>query len=363
MTSLKTNRDILELRLHNQLLINPRFKTPAEIVCWMGAMQAQDYPGAKWAISQRSSGLTETDVDQALADGTIIRTHLMRPTWHFVHPNDIRWLLKLTAPRVKAIMASYNRKLGLNGAAFERSNTVLAKALTGGKHLTRAELAKVLKKSGVLRTGDSSQKLGFIVMEAELDAIICSGPRVGKQFTYALFEERVPKTQILNRGEALVELAKRYFTSHGPATIRDFVWWSGLTVADTKSAIEKIEPRLAQETVEGKTYWFSQNAHKDSGASSDYFFPAYDEYFIAYKDRSQLFEPKFNDQVYRDGGQIIFIDNTAVGTWRRTLTKNTVVVTPFFFGKPNQTQRQAFNKLVHDYGKFLNLKAIILDNS
>ena len=224
------------------------------MVQWLGAVQAQDYAAAKWAVGLRLQGATADDIEQAATDGAILRTHVMRPTWHFVSPDDIRWLLALTAPRVHAANAYYYHAQGLDDAIFMRSNAALAKALQGGKHLTRQELVSVLKQVGVV-----TENLGFmlIIMHAELDGIVCSGARRGKQFTYALLDERVPQSRTLEHDEALAEFARRYFTSHGPATLQDFVWWSGLTVADARAALAMVTSQLMHEVVDGQTYWFS----------------------------------------------------------------------------------------------------------
>lgn len=174
------------MRLHNQHLARAKLASPNAVVAWMGAVQSQDYVGAKWAVGQRMQGATDATLDRAFADGTILRTHIMRPTWHFVAPADIRWLLALTAPRVNATNAYYYRKFGLDDAILARSNAVLTSTLRGGAQRTRTELASVLQEAGI---ATDDLRLGLIIMHAELDAVICSGARRGKQFTYALLDE------------------------------------------------------------------------------------------------------------------------------------------------------------------------------
>src|SRR5215204_6450301 len=216
--------DIPAYRLHNQRLSTPNFKTPQAVVQWLGAVQAQDYAGAKWALAQRMTDATDAALDQAFADGSILRTHLLRPTWHFVTPQDIRWMLTLTAPRVHAVSAYMYRQSGLVKAVFKKSNAILEKALQGGKQLTRTELATALDKAGISADGF---RLTYLMMYGELEGLICSGARRGKQFTYALLEERVPSVKTINRVEALAELISRYFATRGPATLADFTMWSG----------------------------------------------------------------------------------------------------------------------------------------
>ena len=181
--------DVARARLHSQRLVGAPLATPEEVVGWLGAVQAQDYAGAKWAVAQRAAGCSDADVEQACRDGRILRTHVLRPTWHFVLPDDMRWMLALTAPRVRAAMAYYDRKLGLDEAVFRRTQALLAKALVGGQARTREELARTLAAAGIEASG---QRLGHIMMRAELDALVVSGPRRGKQFTYALLDERAP---------------------------------------------------------------------------------------------------------------------------------------------------------------------------
>src|SRR6266571_3866 len=236
------NLNIAHRRLHNQHITRRTLETPQALVEWLGAVQAQDFAAAKWALGLRLQGVTDEDIEQAFTDGAILRTHVMRPTWHFVSPADIRWLLALTAPRVNTVNASWYRKLELDDALFLSSNAVLAKALQGGKQLTRPELVSVLQQAGIA-TGDVL-RFTYIMIRAELDGIVCSGARQGKQFTYALLDERAPQARTLDHDEALAEFARRYFTGHGPATLQDFVWWSGLSVADARAGLDMVKSQL-----------------------------------------------------------------------------------------------------------------------
>lgn len=227
--------EIASSRLIAQQIAFADFKEPSAVVAHLGAMQAQEFAMAKWAIGLRSPNLKETDIDIAFDSGQILRTHLLRPTWHFVTPGDIRWLLKLTAPRVNQADAFMYRQCSLDEATFKCSNDIIANSLQGGKHLTREELQTELGKSGIKADGF---RLSYIMMRSELDSIICSGPRRGKQFTYALLEERVLPKKELTPPEALKELTLRYFTSRSPATIADFSYWSGLTIKDAKKGTD-----------------------------------------------------------------------------------------------------------------------------
>jgi len=194
-------------RLQHQRLAQNPLATPAEIVTWLGAVQAQEYAGAKWALGLRLPNATDEVLERAFAEGTILRTHVLRPTWHFVTPADIRWLLDLSAPRVTAANAHMYRQLELDPALFARSHAVMAGALQGGRYLTRAEIGSALARSGIAADG---LRLVYLLMRAELDAVVCSGPRRGNQVTYALLEERATPARRLPREEALAELTQRY---------------------------------------------------------------------------------------------------------------------------------------------------------
>src|SRR5688572_11567454 len=241
-------REIAWRRLANQHLITP-LATPLEVVRTLGAVQSQDYIGGKWGIGQRTSAATDGDIEHELTAGTIVRTHVLRPTWHFVAAEDIRWMLALTAPRVRAILASYDKKLGIDAKVLARTEKSFSKALAKGNHLTRSELRQVV---GQARTGaDGTQHLAHIVMHAELNGLVCNGLRRGKQSTYALLDERLPAVKPLAREDALKELARRYFLTRGPATVHDFSWWSGLTVADARRGLESVQSLLETEEFNG----------------------------------------------------------------------------------------------------------------
>jgi len=345
-------------RLHNQRLSSAGFSTPGEVVSWLGAVQAQEYQDAKWALALRMRRATDAAIERAFASGTILRTHVMRPTWHFVAPADIRWMLALTAPRVQAAIAYYDRQLGLDAAVFKRSNKALADALRGGAQLTRQELRTVLQRTGV--AADGVQRLAHLIMRAELGGVVCSGARRGKQFTYTLLDERVPQTRVLPRDEALAALTRRYFTSHGPAQVKDFVWWSGLTTADARAGLEMVQKHhLTEDVIDGKTYWRSSSMRAITRESRvAYLLPLYDEYLIAYKDRSAALDPARWTQRppnHDPFSSPIVVDGWFVGGWKRTLKKGAVVITLTPFAPLNRTDARAVADAAHRYGAFLGL--------
>jgi len=353
-----TRTEIARLRLRNERLAGAARAAPEEIVGWLGAVQAQDYAGAKWAVGQRAPDLTDADVERALAEGRVLRTHVLRPTWHLVAPADIRWLLALTAPRVKAAMATYDRKLGLDARTYARCTDVIARALAGRKHLTRAELGQSLGRARVAAVG---QRLGHLLMRAELEAVVCSGPRRGKQLTYALLDERVPPSAPRGRDEALAELTRRYFRSHGPALPRDLAWWAGLKLADVQRGIEMARAHLAPETSGALTYWHAPPASSSAArprtpGAHVVLLPNYDELIVAYRDHSVAVDPEEADRLGRYvfyASNVVVLNGRVVGGWRRTQARAAVVVETKLLVPLPAAARAALRAAAARYGRFL----------
>jgi hypothetical protein len=347
--------DLARRRMQSQLLTGSRHTRPEDVVGWLGAVQAQDYGGAKWAVALRTRACTEQDVESALDRGAILRTHVLRPTWHLVLPADIRWMLALTAPRVKQAIAYYLRKLELDDTTLRRSGDVLQSALTGGKHLTRAELGAALERAGI-RIADNL-RLMHILLFAELDAVICSGARRGKQFTYALLAERAPSARRLEREEAMGELAKRYFRSHGPASVHDFAWWSGLTVREAALAVRVATPELTPATIGGKTFWFGGAAPSRARRTVVHLLPNFDEYLVAYQDRDAVIDSSVGG-VRRDmiiANSLVVVDGKVIGTWRRTLAKSAVTIETAVGARLDPPARRSLQAAGARYGDFLGL--------
>ena len=353
--------DVARARLPSQRLVGAPLAAPEEVVGWLGAVQAQDYAGAKWAVAQRAAGCSDADVEQACRDGRILRTHVLRPTWHFVLPDDVRWMLALTAPRVRAAMAYYDRKLGLDEAVFRRTQALLAKALAGGQARTREELARTLAAAGIEASG---QRLGHIMMRAELDALIVSGPRRGKQFTYALLDERAPRGRIrsLGRDEALAALAGRYFASHGPALPGDFAWWSGLTVGDARRGIDAASPRLASVAVDGKTFWFAPGApaaKPRGGRAAVHLLPNYDELLVAYRDHAPSLAPGVAGTLRARpdvvANHVVTVDGRVVGGWRRLEAKGTMTVETTLVARLDSRAQASLRAAAARFQAFLGL--------
>jgi hypothetical protein len=354
-----TSPGFLTARLRNQQLVESKLRRPAKAVSWLGAVQAQDFSGAKWAIGLRAPGCYDGDIEQAFNDGLILRTHILRPTWHFVTPEDIRWMLALSSPRVHAANAYVYRQAGLDAKVLLRTCAMMHRRLEGGQSLTRAELGIVLKRAKVPADG---LKLAYLVMHAELEGVICSGPRRGNQFTYALLDDRAPAGKVLDRDAALCELVKRYFTSHGPATMRDFTWWSGMTVKDSQRGIQLAGKALVEETIDGRTHWSS--SQKDAAAgrpAGTFLLPNYDEYLIAYKDRGAVVDPaRAANIAARTGGAFanhLIVDGRLAGGWSRTLKGNSVLIEVAPYRKLTPSQLRAVANAADSYGEFLGLPA------
>lgn len=332
--------NISKQRIYTQQLAENLYAHPADLVSHMGAMQAQDFAMAKWAVGTRLVAATNQLVEKALDDGLILRTHTLRPTWHIVEASDLKWMHALTSPQVKMAVAPRDKNLGLDDTIFNKCNDIIGNALSNGNHLTRNDISEIIERAGVPM---DSHRIAHVMMRAELDALVCSGKKQGKEQTYALVNERVSRSKILMRDEALAELARRYFISHGPATLADFVWWSGLRIKDARQGLEEVKSQLISEKLNGQEYWFSNSlqipTHDNSQA---YFLAAFDEFVISYKDRSAVLHADWNAHAISSNGifkPIIVLDGQVIGTWKRSLKKDLVLIETKLF-KPLQVEEQ-----------------------
>ena len=349
--------DIAHLRLRHQGINGPKRRSAADVVRWLVAVQAQDFAGAKWSLGLRLRKAKDSQIERAFNEGAILRTHLLRPTWHFVTPADIGWLLALTAPRVHAVNGHMYRRLGLDAGVFRRSHAALARALEDGRYLTRDELRVELQRAGIQTEG--GQRMAYLVSQAELDGIICSGPRRGKQFTYALLEERAPKAKWMDREQALAELSRRYFASRGPATVQNFAKWSGLTVADAGRGLESVKHGLRHEIVDGRVYWLPKaNPGEKEESQTAHLLSIYDEYISGYKDRRAIVSPEHGARLVGLGNAltyIIVVDGQIVGTWKRRLTRDSVVIETHPFRRLTRVEQRAVAEAAERYGTFHDL--------
>jgi hypothetical protein len=347
-----TLSDIAKYRLISQQLADTKIKSAVEMVQWFGAVQGQEYAQTKWGLGLRLPHLSDYDIENELNEGKILRTHLLRPTWHFVSAKDIRWLLKLTSPRVHTANAYMYRQLELDDTIFNRCNDILVTTLQGGNQLTRDDINEKFRKHKIIAKG---HRLSYIMMNAELEGIICSGAKQGNQFTYALLDEIVKHKKSLEKDEALAELTTRYFNSRNPATVKDFSTWSGLTITDCKNGIEMIKPLLKKEVIEQKEYFFNPNISlPNKQADKIYLLPIYDEFIMGYKDRNAIMILG-NNASFRYDCMIIFAGQV-IGTWKRTISKNEIDIESDFFKPLNKHQSKTFDESVNHFGEFMNLK-------
>ena len=329
--------------------------SPGEVASWFGAIQAQDYLAALWALGMRTTGATEQSIEAAIADGSVLRTHIFRGTWQYVSRDDVGWMLDLVGERILRGSASRFRDLELDERTLRRCGELFARALEEGAHLTREEMADVLERG---RLKGMRGRLMHILGHAELSKVIVSGGRRGKQPTFALFTHRAPKPRTLGREEALAELALRYFQSRGPATVRDFSWWTGLPMRDARVAIELAGKALQPTEVGGRSLWLTSEKPVRPRTGTVHLLPAFDEYLVGYSDRCDVLDPRFTRRVNAGGGLLkpaIVIDGQVVGTWQRTIGQGgvTVKVSPFTKLKPDQAERVMGT--AEKYAKFLGL--------
>jgi hypothetical protein len=346
--------DIAKTRLVSQQIARTKYQTAKDIVSWMGAMQAQDLSMAKLAVGIRLPGSTEKTVEAAIARGEIIRTHVMRPTWHFVSADDVHWMLELTAPQIRASLKSRHKQLGLTEAIFSKSNSVIEKALAAEKQLDRKELSTALEK---VKVCTSDNRIAHLLLRAELDRIICSGTAKGRETTYALLDDIIPRAKTSDREATLGQLAKRYFSSHGPATLQDFVWWSGLSVGDARGALEMARSGLVSEVIDSQTYWLSDALVIPADVKNlVYLLPAFDEFIIGYKDRRAALSDEHHKKAVSNNGVFrptIVIDGQVEGLWKRTIKKREFAVEADLFQPLSKMSKKSLEKTMATLGHFL----------
>lgn len=348
--------DIPHMRLQNQHISNPDLNKPIDVVRSLGAVQAQDYLGALWAIGLRMKTSSEADIEKAITDGSIVRSWPMRGTLHFVPAEDLRWMLDLLTPRVIQRSAALYKEVELDKKVFAKCRKTLSAALRNGKQLTRKELYAALETYGIsTRNQRGLHILGHLAQEG----LICFGPRQGKQQTFVLVDEWVPPTKMRTREEALSKLTMNYFTGHGPATLHDFSWWSGLTMTEVKKAIDTLKKHLRQELINGQTYWMSSQQEKAKSPNRIFLLPDYDEYLVAYKDRSAAIDARYVEDIKRFGNGIftsqVVVDGLIAGTWKRTLTKDRVSIKANLFTPLSKSMDKALTTVAREYGKFLDI--------
>ncbi len=349
-----THSELLRRRSTTHHLASPDFKNAGEVVRWFGAVQAQDFFASLWAVGQRMKKAVEADVERAIAERQIVRSYPMRGTLHFTPPEDLRWMLKLMTPRIIAKSARLYRDASLNTAVFRKSAAIFERALQGENQLTREEMYEVLEDNKIqTKNYRGLHILGHLSQEG----LLCFGPRKGKQQTFVLLDEWIPESNNLTREESLAKLTLNYFTGHGPATLQDLVWWSGLTVADIKVGIDMVKSQLSEEKIDDVTYYFSDASVKKT--SKALLLPVYGEYTVAYKERDLLLDEKaakslkqINNLVFTN---TVVIKGAVVGVWRRTIKKEKTLIEINPLIKLSAPQKESIEAAAKKYGNFVGL--------
>ena len=353
-----TSPDVALLRLANQQIAASRCREPVEVVAALGAMQAQDYLGTLWAIGLRLPAATEAEVERAIADRKIIRTWPLRSTLHFVAAADVHWFLELLGPRIISTANFLNERLGLDAAELSRIRKTLVKALQGSQQLTRSEVYTTLERAKISTEGHRGR---HILWRMGVERVTCFGTRRGKQVTFTLLDEWVPPTRKLDRNAALAELVVRYFNGHGPATLDDFVWWSGLKVSDAKAGLAMVLAQLESITVNDRLYWMQPGRPRlDKRTPIVYLLPGFDEYLLGYRDRTAALDP-LHAQKIQPGSNGIFastivVNGKVAGTWRRVLAKKSVKIGTNLFRSLTDGETRGLEEAIRRYCAFLGVE-------
>lgn len=363
--------DITDYRISAQH-INGDLNSSQQVLEYMGAIQAQDYKASLWAIGLRcKEGTTLIDIEKAINERNIVRTWLMRGTLHFAVSKDIHWMMNLFASRLLRTAKMRDQHLGLSDKAIEKTKALFYTALKKEKQLTRKEMYNVLERGGV----PSKNNLGYhMLYRAAWDGLICFGPQSGDEQTFVLMEDHIEERHELPAKQANAELARRYFTSHGPASIKDYVWWSGLTVKDAKNGIEKAGSALREEVIDGKVYYMSKNISKSGNGRTVHLLPAFDEYLVSYADREAMLRnphmqlalnqtPKTgNGSIIHSNGvfvPVIVFDGEVVGTWGRKIVNGKMVITLKQYAKLDKDGIREAKEEADRCGSFFGLETII----
>jgi DNA glycosylase AlkZ-like len=365
-------QDLLDSRLLNQHISSSEHLAPVDLVARLGAIQAQDYQASLWAIGLRCKVGTRSAVEGSVVERGIARTWLMRGTLHFASSSDIGWMLKLFSPRLANIARSRDSHLGLSDEAIEKTKRLFRRALEGGKQLTRTEMYRAMEKGGV----PPSNSLGYhMLYRAAWDGLILFGPHAGKEPTFVLAEEWLRKSAPLDHDEAVAEVAARYFSSHGPATVRDFVWWSGLTVSDARLGIERASTRLGEEVVGDVSYVMPKHSSGQSATHDDvYLLPAFDEYLVGYSNRSVILGSRETREWIRSSKAAVVtsngiflptlvVDGVVAGVWKRANAKGKMVITLSPFRRLSTKQAAEVGERVREYGRFFESEAALMTSA
>jgi hypothetical protein len=350
-------RDIIRIRQLTQQLTAHSFREPDRLLSWFGAIQAQDFNGSKWAMGIRLPGLTDQEAERAISDGQIIRTWGLRGTLHFYARKDIHWVRKLVYPRIRNLQASQFRRMGIDESFLRKSYQVLERTMAGRIPASRSELRQALEKKKI-PSGD--MRLNFVLWKAAIEGLICLGPRRGKEFTYVLLEDWAPSQDLMPRDQSLGELAKRYFCSHGPATVQDFAWWSGLSLSEIDTGLALSGNHLQKKEFGGSCFWMPRNLPgSESSGGSVFLLPCFDEYIIGYRDRSIMLRSEAIHQrvISRNGifNPSILIRGMVAGTWKQHVKQKSLFIDQRFPGGLKKSWKRPLEMAGKQLGAFLCL--------
>lgn len=353
------DRAIARWRQHTQRLVGPPADSVPSLVAGLLAVQAENHAQASWALACRTAGVTRPALAEMFDQGAILRTHVLRPTWHYVHPDDIAWLLELTAPRILPVLRSAQKELGIDDSMLDRAVDVIVASLSGDGHLTRDELGERLRSEGLPAEG---RALGWMATSAELGGLICSGVMDGNGHTYALLEERAPTARRLERDEAVAELALRYFTGHGPATERDLAYWATMTLSDVRAGIASVADRLDSFEHDGRRYWFGDRPPATaSGEPRGHLLQILDEYHHGYQDSRWVLDA---DGVVPRGRAatmgMALVDGQMVADVRRTIRASAVEFQIGFYRALDDAEEATLHAAADRHGRFLGLQPAVM---
>jgi hypothetical protein len=352
------DRALARWRMHTLRLSGQTYSSPPAVVEGLLAVQAENHSQASWAVATRTPGITEGEFGRLFDEGAILRTHVLRPTWHYVRPDDIGWLVELTAPRIRRLMVQLQRQLAMDDAVLDASAETIADALAGGVHLTRDALGARLRDAGLPADG---QRLGVMVANAEMSALVCSGAMQGRHQTYALVDERAPEVRRLDRDEAVAELVLRYFSGHGPATERDLAYWATMTLTDVRAGLAEVASHLDHVEHDGRTYWFAEPP-PDHGSLSPraHLLQTLDEYHNGYQDSRYALDA---DGLVPRGRPaavgMTLVDGQMVGDMRRTVRPDHVDFEIGLFRDLSDDEVDEVDAAADRYGRFLGLDATV----
>jgi hypothetical protein len=351
--------DIARWRLRTQHLVWPYAVSAREVVGSLLAVQAENPGQAAWAVASRTQNPNQAELATLLDDGAVLRTHVLRPTWHFVRAEDVGWLLDLTGPRVRRVTGQQLRNThGLDERAIDQAVAAVAQALASRGQLTRAQLAEELRERGI---PGSRQLLMILLAHAELDGLICSGRVVNGEHTYALMQERAPRPRRLGRTEALAELTLRYFTGHGSATERDLAYWATLTLTDVRAGLQQVRDRLDSFQHDGRTFWHAPgDAPGGPQQPTGHLLQILDEIYRGYQDTRWVVDTAGHVPRTRETAiGMALVDAQLLAAMRRTITHDHVQFDLRPYRALTLPEVEALDQAARRYGEYLRLKARI----